>query len=69
MSRKKEIDSALWKQLEPLLPVMKPSPQGGRPRLDDELDLNDILFVLHTGSTWEDQPRTVTLLQQRWSTV
>jgi len=57
MSRKKEINSALWKRLEPLLPVVKPSPQGGRPRLDDELALNGILFVLRTGIAWEDLPQ------------
>jgi transposase len=57
MSRKKEINSALWKRLQPLLPVVKPSPQGGRPRLDDELALNGILFVLRTGIAWEDLPQ------------
>ena len=57
MSRKKEINAALWKRLEPLLPVVKPSPKGGRPRLDDELALNGILFVLRTGIAWEDLPQ------------
>ena len=57
MSRKKEINSALWKRLQPLLPVVKPSPQGGRTRLDDELALNGILFVLRTGIAWEDLPQ------------
>lgn len=57
MSRKKEINSALWKRLEPLMPVVKPSPQGGRPRLDDDLALNGILFVLRTGIAWEDLPQ------------
>jgi transposase len=57
MSRKKEINSALWKRLQPLLPVVKPSRQGGRPRLDDELALNGILFVLRTGIAWEDLPQ------------
>jgi transposase len=57
MSRKKEINSALWTRLQPLLPVVKPSPLGGRPRLDDELALNGILFVLRTGIAWEDLPQ------------
>ena len=57
MSRKKEINSALWKRLQPLSPVVKPSLQGGRPRLDDELALNGILFVLRTGIAWEDLPQ------------
>ena len=54
MSRKKEINSALWKRLQPLLPIVKPSPHGGRSRLDDELALDGILFVLRTGIAWED---------------
>jgi transposase len=62
--RKKEINSALWKRLQPLLPVVKPSPQGGRPRLDDELALNGILFVLRTGIAWEDLPQELGLWQR-----
>ena len=57
MSRKKEINSALWTRLQPLLPVVKLSPLGGRPRLDDELAFNGILFVLRTGIAWEDLPQ------------
>ena len=57
MRRNKEISAALWKQLKPLLPAVKPSHKGGRPRLDDELALNGILFVLRTGIPWEDLPQ------------
>lgn len=39
------------------MPVVKPSPQDGRPRLDDKLALNGILFVLCTGIAWEDLPQ------------
>ena len=59
MGRKKnkEISAALYKRIEPLLPVVTPSAQGGRPRLSNELALNGILFVLRTGIPWEDLPQ------------
>ena len=56
-NRNKEISTALYKRLEPLLPAVKPSPKGGRPRLSDELALNGILFVLRTGTPWEHLPQ------------
>jgi transposase len=56
-NRNKEISAALYKRIEPLLPVAKPSPKGGRPRLSDELALNGILFVLRTGTPWEHLPQ------------
>jgi transposase len=37
--------------------VVASSPKGGRPRLDDELALNGILFVLRTGIPWEELPQ------------
>ncbi|MHA6881892.1 transposase [Ralstonia pseudosolanacearum] len=40
------MSSALWKAL---LPVVKPSGQRGRPRVDARAALNGILFVLQTG--------------------
>ena len=47
----------LWSIIEPLLPVHKPSPKGGRPRLDDRAALTGILFVLRTGLPWEYLPQ------------
>jgi transposase len=47
----------LWKIIRPILPVHKPDPRGGRPRLDDRKALIGILFVLKTGIPWEDLPR------------
>ena len=47
----------LWQELQPLVPVVKPSPKGGRPRLDDRAAFNGILFVLFTGIAWEDLPQ------------
>jgi transposase len=56
-NKNKEVSAALWKKLKPLLPVVQRSPKGGRPRLDDELALNGILFVLRTGIPWEELPQ------------
>ncbi|ART48089.1 hypothetical protein [Acidovorax carolinensis] len=39
-NRNKEISTALYRRLEPLLPAVKPSPKDGRPRLSDDLALN-----------------------------
>jgi transposase len=57
VKRNREISAALWQHLKPLLPEVKPSQKGGRPRLHDELALNGILFVLRTGIPWEDLPQ------------
>lgn len=56
-NKNKEISAALWKKLKPLLPEVPRSPKGGRPRLDDELALAGILFVLRTGIPWEELPQ------------
>jgi transposase len=47
----------LWALIQPLLPAYRPSPKGGRPRIDDRADLTGILFVLKTGLPWEYLPR------------
>ncbi|WP_243457557.1 IS5 family transposase [Ottowia testudinis] len=56
-NRNKEISTALFKRIEPLLPAVKPCAKGGRPRLSDERALNGILFVLRTGTPWEHLPQ------------
>lgn len=43
-----------WQQLQPLLP--KPQGFGGRPRLDDRIFLNPLLWLLRTGCPWCDLP-------------
>jgi transposase len=45
-----------WTIIAPLLPKQRPGP--GRKRNGDRQTLNGILFVLKTGCTWEDVPRT-----------
>ena len=58
--RDKEVSAALWEKLEPLLPEAPPrSAQGGRPRIDDQLALNGIVYVLRTGIPWEELPQAL----------
>ncbi|MFC7519748.1 IS5 family transposase [Xanthomonas populi] len=56
MTPRKEIPIALWKRIESLIPQVKRSPKGGRPRISDQQALNGIVYVLRTGVPWEDLP-------------
>lgn len=47
----------LWSLMAAHLPTHRPSPEGGRPRIDDRAALTGILFVLKTGIPWEYLPR------------
>ncbi len=51
------VSQKLWKSLQPSLHLPARSRRGGRPRLDDRVALNGILFVLTTGIPWEDLPQ------------
>jgi len=47
-----QISDSLWKKIQPLLPVPLPNPHplgGHRPRVDERLAMNAIVFVLRTG--------------------
>ncbi|NHN79835.1 transposase, partial [Azotobacter chroococcum] len=46
MKHRTQISEELWSRIQPLLPAVKRSPKGGRPRLDDRRALNGIVFVL-----------------------
>ena len=52
-----QVRDELWEVVEPLLPVQKPNPRGGRPRVDDRVCFGAIVFVLFTGIAWRHLPR------------
>ncbi|MFB9967124.1 IS5 family transposase [Sinosporangium siamense] len=53
-----EVGDELWAVVEPLLPRhQRRVRHPGRKRLDDRLVLQGILFVLHTGISWEHLPQ------------
>lgn len=45
-----------WEHIAPHLPEHPPSPKGGRPRVNDRECLEGILWLLRTGSPWQDIP-------------
>lgn len=52
------VGDELWAVIEPLLPkTERRTRYPGRKRLDDRLVLQGILFVLHTGISWEHLPQ------------
>ncbi len=54
MASRKEIPIALWRRIEPLIPQVKRSPKGGRPRISDQQALNGVIYVRRTGMPWEE---------------
>ncbi len=51
------VPDGLWDVIESLLPLPKPKPQGGRPRVPDHACFRGILFVLRSGIPWEMLPK------------
>src|SRR5215216_1023704 len=52
MRRRHEVTETEWARLAPLLPSRK----AGKPRKDDRLVINGILWKLATGVPWRDLP-------------
>ena len=53
------VPDALWKLIEPLLPIPSSKPQGGRPRLTDRACLAGIIFALRSGIPWRMLPKAL----------
>ncbi len=45
-----------WDRIAPYFPAHPPSPRGGRPRAADRECLEGILWLVRTGSRWQDIP-------------
>lgn len=50
------VTDTLWNEIRPFLPVERPKPEGGRPRVPDRACLTGIVFVLRTGLPWRMVP-------------
>ena len=53
---KRVLTSEQWERIGARLPEHPPSPKGGRPRVSDRECLEGILWLLRTGSRWQDIP-------------
>jgi len=51
-----ELTDEQWRKIEPLLPTVQRSPEGGRRRVDDRRCFEGILWVLRSGARWKDLP-------------
>ena len=54
--REAMLTDAQWAKIEPLIPKQVRGPKGGRPRADDRLVFEGILWVCRTGARWKDLP-------------
>lgn len=47
----------LWNEVEPLLPIRRKHPRGGRPWNNDRQCLYGIIYILRSGAAWNLLPR------------
>ncbi len=45
-----------WAKIEPYIPPKPVGPKGGRPRANNRLVFEGILWILKTGARWKDLP-------------
>lgn len=50
------VPDELWHEIEPLLPVERPKPKGGRPAVPNRQALAGIVYVLRSGVAWNMVP-------------
>ena len=50
------LTDAQWEMIAPLLPKLRKSRRGGRPRAKDRKVLEAILWILRSGARWQDLP-------------
>jgi putative transposase len=51
------VDDALWTRLAPLLSIDKPRKKPGRPRRDDRILFDGVIWILRTGAQWAALPK------------
>src|SRR5262245_24644293 len=51
------VDDARWAKLEPVLKSDRPRKKPGRPRRDDRLIFDGLIWLARTGSQWATLPR------------
>jgi transposase len=51
-----KVPDELWELVEPLFPIEKPNPLGGRPRVSNRTILSGVAFRLRTGCQWKAIP-------------
>jgi len=67
MAKKEQfVTDEQWKKIEPLLPVYKPSPKGGRRRKGNREVFEGIAWVLRSGARWQDLPKIYPSLTTCW---
>ena len=50
------LSDELWNEIESLFPTYQPSPDGGRPPIDNRTVFACLIFVLKTGIAWRHLP-------------
>ena len=66
------VDDKRWAELEPILRIDKPRKRAGRPRRDNRLLLDGLIWLARTGAQWSQVPRefgpksTVFLRYSEW---
>ena len=51
------VSDALWQKVQPIIPPPPPKKKAGRPRVDDRVVLDGIIYVLRTGCQWKQVPK------------
>jgi putative transposase len=47
------VSDELWQQIQPIIPPLPPKKKSGRPRVEDRIVLDGIIYVLRTGCQWK----------------
>ena len=51
------VSDRMWQQIQPAIPPLPPKKKSGRPRVQDRIVLDGIIYVLRTGCQWKQVPK------------